>query len=304
MRPYRVRRLIVECSVCSKDRNLFPEIQVSRLSLYNKKKNYPCGCSNYPAWTEDQNRTRVVRKCIGLNYMFMGWEGEYKGFTTKLRLCDYEKGVCWNSTSIDSLLNSGTKNPVFKTTRTIPKAVREKELIEKLQVVGGSFISWEEVFKGNTTKFNWYCKEGHRCTTIYSGFMYGGRGCKECKKVTLRSYGFFYGYLGKAYDNKKDVLYVLHFDEGFIKIGRSLKANIFSRMKNIRNKESKRSFEIVYTFEDNHSNIYDLEQHLHKTLENYNIKISNYDSSELFSLEAYKYIPNLLDDFYKCRDSK
>ena len=59
----------VECSICSPDTELFPEIFKSSKSNLTKGQ-IPCGCSNTTRWTEYQNIIRIKRHCLKLGVFF------------------------------------------------------------------------------------------------------------------------------------------------------------------------------------------------------------------------------------------
>jgi hypothetical protein len=98
------RYFILECSVCSKDTELFPygSLISSKGDLIRGR--LPCGCSRIPKWTEDQNKIRIQRECDKRGYVFHGWCGEYIGKETKLSLENPVTDNIWNTTEFNSFM--------------------------------------------------------------------------------------------------------------------------------------------------------------------------------------------------------
>lgn len=115
-------KFICECSLCSKDRELFPDnFKSGKTTLI--KGSLPCGCSKKPEWTEPQNKIRVDRECSKRGYIFHGWVGDYQRNKTKLDLENKITGNRWGTTGLDSFLQGvgdpieGSKNPIRNRTR-------------------------------------------------------------------------------------------------------------------------------------------------------------------------------------------
>lgn len=128
----------VECSLCSKDTELFPEEFISTKDNLVRGK-IPCGCANIPKWTESQNKIRVQRECIKRGYVFHGWFGDYKGNKTKLDLENPETGSRWNNTDLNHFFR-GHGDPV------------EGIIKIKYSVTKGDSIHTQEFYKAGFTK--------------------------------------------------------------------------------------------------------------------------------------------------------
>ena len=97
---------ILKCNKCSQDRELFGEGYFRSLKGGLVKKKVPCGCSNNPRWSKEQYVILCLRKAKELGYTFLGFAGEWKGQTTKIKmLC--EKHGDWSSGVIANLINIG-----------------------------------------------------------------------------------------------------------------------------------------------------------------------------------------------------
>lgn len=101
---------IVRCSFCSKDSELFGEGY-----FFTKKENLlmgkvPCGCGVFPKWSNEQYQVLCSRKAQELGYTFLGFEGEYCGSKTKIKMLCQKHGE-WSSGIVHSLLNIGCGCP-------------------------------------------------------------------------------------------------------------------------------------------------------------------------------------------------
>lgn len=101
---------ICTCSHCSKDKKLWPygSMAVPKGTLVKGLR--PCSCSWNTSWSEAQNVVRVTRACESKGLIFYGWHGDYKGDSTRLRLCCERHSCCWNTTIVSNLLHKNRKN--------------------------------------------------------------------------------------------------------------------------------------------------------------------------------------------------
>lgn len=126
----------VICSVCAADPTLFNSgiFQTTKGNL--KQNKLPCGCSkSVSVWTEVQQKERVDRLCKIRNYIFIGFEGDWKGTDTKARL-QCEAGHVW-STSVNGFLNNdnGCRKCALAA-NFIAHKKPDKELIENFMSTG------------------------------------------------------------------------------------------------------------------------------------------------------------------------
>ena len=172
------KRYLCVCSICSKDKELFPSLFDVLPS--NLKKCTPCGCAKSPRWTEYQNLIRVRRECTKRKYIFHGFAEKYKGTTTKLSLENPATSSKWSTTNINSFLG-GVGDPVAGR-----ELVREGSVVPVEQHIKdffrtGSFLEGT-LFKPSEDKkyfynyecprcsFDEYVKEG-LCTGIFQSFI-------------------------------------------------------------------------------------------------------------------------------------
>lgn len=115
----------VDCSLCSKDKELFPEYFLIDRSVLSKGV-IPCGCSKAPKWAEWQYRIKVRRVCEEKGYAFKGWNGKWRGKETKLILYNPVTYNEWDTTKIQHFLNSGVGDPLEGYEKT-KQSVRKDE---------------------------------------------------------------------------------------------------------------------------------------------------------------------------------
>lgn len=101
---------ILKCNKCSQDSELFGEGYFRSLKGDLVRGTVPCGCTRTPRWSEDQFAILCTRKAKEISYTFLGFEGEWKGKNTKIKLsCD--KHGEWSSGTIYNLIHGGNGCP-------------------------------------------------------------------------------------------------------------------------------------------------------------------------------------------------
>ena len=105
-RSWSNKHYILRCSKCSQDAELFGEgyFRSLKSDLVNGK--VPCGCAKSPRWSKEQYATLCLRKAKGLGYTFIGFEGEWKGAFTKIKMLCGKHGE-WSSGTVSTLTSMG-----------------------------------------------------------------------------------------------------------------------------------------------------------------------------------------------------
>lgn len=373
---------ILECSICSKDEELWPYLAIKSLKGGLVRGKIPCGCAKMPKWTKDQNEIRIKRKCDKRGYKFHGWSGDYNGKSTRLVLSNNATGNHWRSATIDSLLNgrgdpiegrektrlAKTKDnnvhinafykagftkdyrfwrsvrtnslgrsyywnytcPVCSSDEYVQKGLcsgvfesgtynlkngekscrccksykwsqdqREYQINKICKEEGLTFIGWgtEEGYVNSYVKFKWVCSEGHPCESSVSNFLNHNYRCITCRLIG----GVGYGYYPKR-AQEQDFLYIINFDNKYIKVGRSF--DIKERFKGNKglikcSKLTREKIKILKVFTSNHQRIYDTEQWLHEELRERGFEYNEEDglwSIELFDMDSLTVLDYLLKD--------
>lgn len=261
------KRYLCECSLCSKDTELFPELfSALKGTLRGSKKHkpsIPCGCSKHPTWSKEQFTILVKREAYKRGYVFIGYCTEFVGCNTKIKLHNPCTKNTWKTTSIERFLN-GTGDPVqgyidMKKVQKMSTAEREKRIGDICSNEGLTFLGWVDGgYVNNKSKLKWLCKQGHLCeNTTLSNFLNGKR-CPTCNNLE----GFNGYYKGKAH--VQDYLYVIDLCMS-TKVGRSFE--VAKRVNGIRTVAGfckSPAVEQLYTA--THQVVYDTEQEILATL--------------------------------------
>lgn len=257
----------LECSVCSKDEELFPAGSITSVKGGLVNGQVPCGCAFNPKWSQYQYATLIKRQCSERGYEFQGFVGKWKGATTYLKLHNLKNGNTWESTNVYSFLNNGVGCPLDGVAKRITtQTEREEQIKEVLKVEGGMFLGWSGVYKNQHSKFHWICGEGHSCETSGNSFLSGGCRCRTCKKIKQCEGGIGYGYYHTRKEDQ-DNLYIIYFKKGnYIKVGRSF--DVKQRLKGLRkaSNHKPKEIEILSVYTGKHKEVYDTEQWIHEEL--------------------------------------
>ncbi|CAM0101502.1 endonuclease [Vibrio phage 5P1c] len=373
------RKYILECSVCSEDKELWPHGSISCVKSSLLKGNTPCGCSKRPLWTELQNRVRVERECELRGYIFHGWEGVYTNSSTLLDLSSKNSGLRWNTTSLSNFLSgSGNiKEGWGKTGKSLSKSdsyftdsfistgaflegtrfwrsgklnhkgrktywyyscpecsndeyvqsgncsgvfegeashlkqgkiscrcyrgfrwnrkQRDYQIRKLCDEEELSFLGWEsgEGYVNTMSRIRWQCKVHHKNSTSVGNFLKGRR-CKSCSSAFSNRNGY---YLDRK--EEEDTLYILNFDNKYIKVGRSF--NVDNRIKQLSTTSGIQFSDItkIGVVVGTHQEIYELEQGIHRQLRRLSLEYVEVDglwSKELFRLTCRDILFRLLKE--------
>ena len=166
----------LECSICSKDTELFPELFTSTKShLLNGR--VSCGCSLKTQWTKEQYKILIHRK-IKDKYEFHGFVGDWNGILTKIKLRCLVDNHVWEVV-INSLINGSgcpsCTNHVPYTKTTAEAKINEivKDNYNFIEFVGG--------FKNTKTKIKLYCPScRYTWVNTMTNVVNAGQGCPCC----------------------------------------------------------------------------------------------------------------------------
>lgn len=250
----------VECSVCSKDKEMFPKI-ISHTSVIERGCT-SCGCNKYYKWSERQHVVRIKRLCKKLGYVYEGYQGAFKGNSTKIRLYNPESGNRWGTCTIANFIR-GRQDPSLKGVRianTITTAT--KKLVKKAV---SSYKFYETMY--NIT----YTNRGRESCPDKKDW-YVNYSCSNCNftevsclvsnivkdKVSCGCSGTR-GFYSKRLDEVDHLYVALREEDGVVKIGRSFKPE---EREGGLNKELEGIWDILYTVTGSHTDTYALEQHI------------------------------------------
>lgn len=212
---------------------------------------------------------------------------------------DYVKaGVCSGVfTSHMSGLKKGRKSCRCPMKPRMTQEQKEYQINKVCNEEGLTFIGWEnrEVgYENSYSKFKWICTKGHTCKTSANGFLNHTSRCKICMIEKQKEQGYGYGYYPYR-TQEPDSLYILNFDNQYIKIGRSFRLE--ERVKELKKTSNVDNIEILEIVNGTHQDIYDLEQFLHSELRDRGFEYNtDWGSTECFDSDSLKLVCKLIDE--------
>ena len=248
-----IYEILCECSVCSMDKELYPEPFVTKLKAF-KKEYYPCGCASRPLYSEDQYKKVISRMVNSTKHRYVGVSGEYLGSKTKAKCyCvdhnqEFETTFNYIQANIDKF---GCKDCLkeFRRNRYIMTEEQATYRIVKSCLDSNyRFISMDEYTLAASTYFTYECSSGHIGRASYNNFVNNGHRCKQCSEN-----GGGYNTDGSGW------VYLVKWSNGigdWLKVGITSKENPVNRFRDQSNAAKRNGsdifFEVLFTkkFED------------------------------------------------------
>ena len=289
----------VTCTECSKDKELFPDgyFVSTKGHLVNGQR--PCGCSNSPKWFDWQYLILARRAAEKKGFIVHGFAEEFKNAHTKLNLECLKDGHKW-TTSVDSITNSGYGCPKCKGVnlaeqKKTPEHVALQKCVDICKDMNYEPVWFVNGYKNAYSRFEYVCKIHGKQNISYDSFVNGGRRCGGCAKDKQKELGNGNGYYPERKD-ETDFLYILNFNNKFIKVGRSF--DVDERIKGLKYESGvpKNKIHKLRIFTATHQEIYDYEQELHNELRERNFQHYVDWSTECFENESLFIMNKLLDN--------
>ena len=278
----------VTCTECSKDPELFPlgYFVSTKSNLKNGQK--PCGCSKKPEWKHWQYLILARRLSEG-RFIVHDFSEEFKGVNTRLNLECLKDGYRWTS-SVHNVINGGRGCPKCYGNAKPTEQEALQRCIDICKEMNYDAIGFPKGYKNKTSRFEYNCKIHGKQNVSYNNFVNNESRCGDC----ARDESSFYGYYPERKD-EVDFLYVLNFNDQFIKVGRSF--DVDERIKGLRtaSKIPKKKIHKLRIFTATHQEIYDLEQELHGELRERNFQYYVNWSTECFQNESLYILNKMLD---------
>lgn len=279
----------VECSECSKDKELFPDgyfVGYKNNLLSGQK---PCGCSKQTKWKSWQYLILARRVGEKKDFIVHGFMGEYKGNNSKLQIECVKDGYRWNA-CLTNLLSykSGCKKCSNRYTPTKQEAL--EQCISICTEMKYEFVGFPNDYKNVYSRFEYICPTHGLQNVGYTKFVKSGNRCGDC----ARDLSCFNGYFSERAE-EQDYLYILNFDNKFIKIGRAF--DVTDRIKRLKNL-SKIPIDKIYKlkiFTSSHQEVYDYEQEILKNLRILGFQYYVNWTNECFENECLSYLNKMLD---------
>ena len=291
----------VICTECSKDKELFPDGYFISTKQYLVNGVKPCGCGRHPRWEDWQFLVLARRAGEKKDFIVHGFAETFKKQKTKLNLECLKDGHKWTST-ISKIINNGTGCPKCaihsnKEKRKTPEHIALQKCIDICKEMEYDVIGFVDGYKGaHKTRFEYICKIHGKQTVTYKDFIHGSTPCGGCAKDEnirrLREGGNGNGYYPER-KYEQDFLYVLNFNNQFVKVGRSF--DVDERIRGLRSLSKIKNIKKLRIFTATHQEIYDYEQELHEELRERNFQHCIGWSNECFDNDCHYVLNKLLD---------
>lgn len=291
----------VICKICSPDIELYPLGYFICSKDFLKNGGKPCGCSNKPERDAEQYLIIAKRVAEG-RFIVHGFAEEFHGQTTKLDCECLVHSHKWTPAIASVMAGQGCILCGYEN-RASKRRLTETDAFDKCNIICKEMnyksLGFPEGYKNCYSLFEYECPKHGKKKVSYNALVSKGSRCRDCWKERqieiLRDTGNGNGYyLERA--EEQDYLYILNFNNKFIKVGRSF--DVDERMKNLRTK-SKVSIRKIYKlriFTATHKEIYDYEQELMNKLREKGFQYSVSWSNECFENESLYTLNKLLND--------
>lgn len=318
---FTVKAIVLDCSVCSKDSELFPEGSVTTTHYRMREGKVSCGCKSYN-YSEDQYKILMKRLASNSGLTFTGWKYGYlkgksqptfedckgveftfaklssmykktslsidrktslsevyttcKGGTIKVvEVTDETKGnnrvlkvlcsVCHEDselhndyfTTTTSKLRSGSYPCACKGYKVWTEHEHRVRLKRRLDNIGWGLVE-ENITTPLSSKsyVQVFCDKGHCYSKSIDSILNAKSGCSKCFEGTNGHY--------LHRDSEPDNLYVINFNDEYIKVGRSF--NVPERVRQFKTLLKMDNINVLCTATGTHANVYEVEQYIHEVL--------------------------------------
>lgn len=283
----------VTCTECCKDPELFPDgyFVSQKGHLINGLK--PCGCGRYPRWEDWQYLILARRAGEKKNFIVHGFSEEFHGQKTKLNLECLKDSHKWNA-SISDIINHGSGCPKCSGVYRPTEQEALQKCVDICKEMNYDIIGFTNGYKGvRKTRFKYGCKIHGKQNVSYDTFVNQGVRCGGCAKDKQKELGNGNGYYPERKD-ETDFLYILNFNDKFIKVGRSFLVD--KRIDSLKSLSKIKKIYKLRIFTATHQEIYDLEQGIHSELRERNFQHYVDWSTECFENDCQYVLNKLLDN--------
>jgi hypothetical protein len=284
----------VTCTECSKDKELFPDGYFVSTKGHLKSGRKPCGCAKSPRWEDWQFLILARRAGEKKGFIVHGFSEEFKNSNTKLNLECLNDGYKWVA-SINSIINKGRGCPKCSGNARPTEKEALQKCIDICKEMNYGIIGFVDGYKNNMSRFEYFCKTHGKQKVSYNNFVNNGTRCDGCWKDRQKELGNGNGYYPERKD-EQDYLYLLNFNDKFIKVGRSFDVN--ERIKGLRtlSKTPIKKIHKLRIFTATHHEIYYYEQELHSELRERNFQHYVDWSTECFENDSLYILNKMLDE--------
>lgn len=275
----------VTCTECSKDKELFPDGYFVSTKGNLKSGRKPCGCSMYK-WDGWQFLILARRAAKG-RFIVHGFAEEFKNQNTKLNLECLKDGRKWTA-SINSAINQGKGCAKCSGVYSPTEQEALQKCIDICKEMDYDVIGFVEGYKNAKSRFEYNCKIHGKQKVSYDCFVNQGTRCGGCAKDLGNGNGYY-----PERKDEVDFLYILNFNDKFIKVGRSF--DLERRIPELQRGSGIQEIVKLRIFTATHQEIYDYEQELHEELRERGFQYHIDWSTECFENDCQFILNKLLD---------
>lgn len=283
----------VICTECSKDKELFPDGCFVSIKGHLRSDHKPCGCASNPKW-KDWQYLILARRAGKDRFIVHGFAEEFKNQNTKLSLECLKDGHKWTA-SINNVINSSRGCPKCSNKYKPTEQEALQKCIDICKEMDYNVAGFVDGYKNAYSRFEYICKTHGKQNVSYNNFVNNGTRCIGCWKDRQIDLGNGNGYYPERKD-EQDFLYILNFNNKFIKVGRSF--DIDERINGLKKPSESgiKNIKKLRIFTATHQEIYDYEQELHSELRERNFQHYVDWSTECFENESLFILNKLLDN--------
>lgn len=253
----------ITCTECSKGRELFPDGYFVSTKGNLKSGRKPCGCSKRHKWKPFQFLILARRAGEKKGFIVHDFAEEYKNQKTKLNCECLIDGHKWTAV-IASILNGGHGCPACAKRPLIT----EDTALSRCKIIcdanGYEILGFPNGYKNAHSRFEYICPKHGIQKVSYLSFYYRGSKCPLCwrEKQKEMEIGFYGWYPERS--EEMDSLYIVSFDNKYIKVGRSF--DLEERFRHLRRVSGIDNIKVLYIYTGLHKEVYPTEQTIHRDL--------------------------------------
>lgn len=157
-----------------------------------------------------------------------------------------------------------------------------------------NFLGFVDGFKNAYSRLEYICQKHGIKNVNYRGFVSIGNRCNDCEMDKRREAGNFYGWYPERAE-EQDYLYVMNFDNNYLKVGRSF--DVTQRMSELKSDSKCNNITKMAIYTAPHKIIWPTEQEIHDELRDRGFEFKNktWNSNELFTMDCSFVLKKLLD---------
>lgn len=275
----------VVCKVCSLDKELFPlGYFICGLSDLSAGK-LPCGCSKRRNWNAYEFLIKAKRAAKQKGFIVHDYTEIFHGQNTKVKCECLKDGNIWESSLVNIMHNGACCKICRNKKLSALKRMSYEEVFTYCEKIckerNYTFLGFPDDYINQKSKLQYECPQHGVKFITFTDFKDKRNGCMDCARDCGVAPNLF-GYYPKRKDDR-DFLYLLNFNNEYLKIGRSFKLNTrFGQLK----LQSNIVPTIISVWSGTHYDVFKTEQKIISEAKNKNLshKDTTFKSIELLNV--------------------